>query len=53
MDILVLNAGSSSVKYAVIDADSGACHVEGKIERIGDGVTHDQAFAQIEPEEVA
>ena len=47
MNILVLNAGSSSVKYAVIDADSGACHLEGKIERIGDGVTHEQAFAQI------
>jgi len=47
VNVLVLNAGSSSVKYAVIDADSGACHLEGKIERIGDGVTHDQAFAQI------
>ena len=47
MNILVLNAGSSSVKYAVIDADSGACHLEGKIERIGDGVTHEQAFGQI------
>ena len=47
MNVLVLNAGSSSVKYAVIDADSGACHLEGKIERIGDGATHEQAFAQI------
>ena len=47
MNILVLNAGSSSVKYAVIDADSGACHLDGKIERIGAGVTHEQAFAQI------
>jgi acetate kinase len=47
VNVLVLNAGSSSVKYAVIDADSGACHLEGKIERIGAGVTHEQAFAQI------
>ena len=47
MNVLVLNAGSSSVKYAVIDPDSSACHLEGKIERIGDGATHAQAFAQI------
>ena len=47
MNVLVLNAGSSSVKYAVIDPDSGACHLEGKVERIGQGVTHEQAFAEI------
>ena len=47
MNVLVLNAGSSSVKYAVIDPDSGACLLEGKVERIGQGVTHEQAFAEI------
>ena len=47
MNVLILNAGSSSVKYAVIDPDTGACHLEGKVERIGQGVTHDQAFAEI------
>lgn len=47
MNVLVLNAGSSSVKYAVIDPDTGACHLESKVERIGQGVTHEQAFSEI------
>jgi acetate kinase len=53
MRVLVLNAGSSSVKYRLIDvgaagltpSDQGA--LEGKVERIGKGVTHEQAFAEI------
>jgi len=54
MRVLVLNAGSSSVKYRLIDvgavagaAGDRAPAIEGKIERIGAGVTHEQAFAQI------
>jgi acetate kinase len=47
MKVLVLNAGSSSVKHVVIDPQTEACELEGKIERIGQGVTHEQAFAQI------
>jgi acetate kinase len=47
MKVLVLNAGSSSVKYVVIDPESEECVLEGKVERIGKGVTHEQAFAQI------
>ncbi len=47
MRILVLNAGSSSVKYALIDPDTAACDFEGKVERIGDALSHEQAFAQI------
>ena len=43
MKVLVLNAGSSSVKYVVIDPDTEACELEGKVERIGDAVTHEQA----------
>ena len=47
MRVLVLNAGSSSVKYALIDPDTAACDFEGKIERVGDALSHEQAFAQI------
>jgi acetate kinase len=47
MRVLVLNAGSSSVKYALIDPDTAACDFEGKIERVGDALGHEQAFAQI------
>ena len=47
MKVLVLNAGSSSVKYVVIDPDSESCELEGKVERIGQGVAHEQAFSQI------
>ena len=47
MRVLVLNAGSSSVKYALIDPGTAACDFEGKIERVGDALSHEQAFAQI------
>jgi len=52
MNVLVLNAGSSSVKYCLVDSDSGQVHFNGKIERIGtviDGVTrsHADAFAEV------
>jgi acetate kinase len=35
MNVLVLNAGSSSLKYAVLDTDSQQTHAKGVIERIG------------------
>ena len=47
MKILVLNAGSSSVKYAVIDPDTGACELEGKIERLDESGEHERAIGQI------
>ena len=42
-NVLVLNCGSSSIKYQLIDADSGVSHAGGLVEKIGsvDGsVTH-------------
>jgi acetate kinase len=43
--VFVLNAGSSSLKYQLVDPDSGAVHASGTIERIGepDGVPDHQA----------
>ncbi len=35
MQILVLNAGSSSLKYAVLETDTGQALAKGQIERIG------------------
>jgi acetate kinase len=43
--VLVLNSGSSSVKYAVVDADSGATVADGIVERIGEGEVPDHAAA--------
>ena len=34
--VLVLNSGSSSVKYSVVEPDSGATVADGIVERIGD-----------------
>jgi acetate kinase len=36
--VLVVNSGSSSLKYAVVDADSGSMVADGIVERIGEGV---------------
>ena len=36
--VLVVNSGSSSLKYAVVEADSGTVIADGIVERIGDGV---------------
>jgi acetate kinase len=44
-NVLVLNSGSSSVKYAVVDPDSGARAIDGIVERIGDGEVPDHAAA--------
>ena len=45
MTVLVLNSGSSSVKYAVVDPDSGAMVADGIVERIGEGEVADHAAA--------
>ena len=47
MNVLVLNAGSSSVKYGLIDTGTGRAVIEGKIERLGGERTHRDAFADI------
>ncbi|MEG1683285.1 MAG: acetate kinase, partial [Oscillospiraceae bacterium] len=54
MNILVINAGSSSLKYQLLNSDTGALLAKGLCERIGmDGqITHkptgkDKYFAQI------
>jgi acetate kinase len=49
MQILVLNAGSSSLKYQIIDTDTGESLYSGLVENIGDGEsgpTHREAIAQ-------
>jgi acetate kinase len=45
MTVLVINSGSSSVKYAVVDPDSGAMAEDGIVERIGEGEVADHATA--------
>jgi acetate kinase len=45
--VLVLNSGSSSLKYAVVDPDSGAQAVDGIVERIGDSEVPDHAAAML------
>jgi acetate kinase len=34
--VLVINSGSSSLKYQVVDPDSGVAHASGHVERIGE-----------------
>ncbi len=48
-NILVINAGSSSIKYHLIDARSGATRVAGHLERIGEDAIadHRAGFAQM------
>jgi acetate kinase len=43
--VLVLNSGSSSVKYAVVEPDSGNMVADGIVERIGEGEVPDHAAA--------
>lgn len=47
MHVLVLNSGSSSVKYQVIDVATRAVPVKGVVERVGQGVTYEAALAQV------
>ncbi|MCV7282754.1 acetate kinase [Mycolicibacterium flavescens] len=44
-NVLVLNSGSSSLKYAVVEADSGNTRSDGIVERIGDSEVADYAAA--------
>ena len=43
--VLVVNSGSSSLKYAVVEPDSATMVADGVIERIGDGPVADHAEA--------
>jgi acetate kinase len=43
--VLVVNSGSSSLKYAVVAPDSGTMVADGIVERIGDGPVADHAAA--------
>lgn len=43
--ILVLNSGSSSLKYAVVEPDTATVVADGIVERIGDGDVRDHAAA--------
>ena len=54
MKILVLNAGSSSLKYQLFDMESGAVQAKGTCERIGAGgtVTHKRSGAEPYFEEI-
>ncbi len=48
MNVLVINCGSSSLKYQVIDCDSGDALAIGKVERIGaEGGTHTEAIQKV------
>lgn len=49
MTVLVLNCGSSSVKYQIIEPDSGRVGEQGLIERIGEGAIadHEQALREV------
>lgn len=48
MNVLVINCGSSSVKYQVVDSETERAVVKGKVERIGgDGGSHTDAIKTI------
>ncbi|MEM8964157.1 MAG: acetate/propionate family kinase [Acidobacteriota bacterium] len=48
MRVLVINCGSSSVKYRVVDTETGEIFVNDKVERIGaEGTDHHSAVAAI------
>lgn len=48
MNILVINAGSSSIKYKVLDPATGAAAITGKVERIGEkGRDHAAAMKDV------
>lgn len=46
MHVLVLNCGSSSLKYQLKNTETQACVVAGKVERIGEG-GHKEAIADV------
>lgn len=40
MTVLVINSGSSSIKYQLVDPETGASIASGLVERIGESVSH-------------
>ena len=52
--VLVINSGSSSIKYQLVDPDSGDSLASGIVERIGDttgSITHKHGDARVDLEE--
>jgi acetate kinase len=47
MNILVINCGSSSVKYQVLDPDAGTVSLKGVIEKVNTEVSPAQALARV------
>lgn len=47
MNVLVINCGSSSVKYQLVDVEKRTAIVRGKIERIGKETSHQAALSQV------
>ncbi|MEB2310875.1 MAG: acetate/propionate family kinase [Sorangiineae bacterium] len=47
MQILVLNTGSSSVKYQIVDPERATALLEGQLERVGEAQSHLEAFEQV------
>ena len=47
MNVLVINCGSSSVKYQVVDTSNGNALLQGTIERIGQAKSHGDAVKEI------
>jgi len=47
MNVLVINCGSSSVKFQVVDTTNGEALTAGKIERIGADKTHGDAIGEV------
>ncbi|MCG8610878.1 MAG: acetate/propionate family kinase [Pseudomonadales bacterium] len=47
MNILVVNCGSSSVKYQVVSTQTEAVLLEGLIERVGETCSYEEAFQQL------
>ncbi|MCU0677380.1 MAG: acetate kinase, partial [Myxococcota bacterium] len=47
MNVLVLNAGSSSLKYQLVNLDTGQRALAGTVEELGERKTHDDALKEL------
>ncbi len=47
MNVLVINAGSSSVKYRLVASETGALLLDGKVERVGQAESYGEAFEEV------
>ena len=47
MNVLVINCGSSSVKYTLIEPDSRHVLMTGKVDRVGEGKSHSEAVTEV------